>query len=68
MSLNPARTIGTVVAANDYQGVWLSWVAPPAAMRLAAILFRRFMHRETRMGISLADYHLDAVLPSYPIK
>lgn len=66
MSLNPARTLGTAVAADDYQGVWLYWVAPPAAMWLAAILFRYFAHRKNQMDVGLADYRPDALLPSYP--
>lgn len=44
MSLNPARTLGTAVAAGEYGSVWLYWVAPPAAMWLATVLFRRFYH------------------------
>ena len=66
MSLNPARTLGTAVAANDYQSVWLYWVAPPAAMWLAAILFRYVAHRKTRMGFGLTDSDPETLLPSYP--
>lgn len=46
MSLNPARSLGTAVAAGNYQGLWLYWVAPPLAMWLATVLFRRFYHGE----------------------
>lgn len=46
MSLNPARSLGTAVAANSYRGLWLYFVAPPAAMWLATVLFRRFHHGE----------------------
>ena len=46
MSLNPARSFGTALAANSYRGLWLYWVAPPLAMWLATVLFRRFYHGE----------------------
>jgi aquaporin Z len=44
MSLNPARTLGTAVAAGRYQGLWLYWLAPPLAMWLATVAFLRFHH------------------------
>lgn len=46
MSLNPARSLGTALVANSYDGLWLYWVAPPLAMWLATVLFRRFYHGE----------------------
>lgn len=46
MSLNPARTLGSAVAAQRYQGLWLYWVAPVLAMWLATVLFRRLYHGE----------------------
>lgn len=46
MSLNPARTLGTALAAGSYRGLWVYWVAPPLAMWLATVLFRRFYHGE----------------------
>ncbi len=44
MSLNPARTLGTAVAAGCYHGLWLYWLAPGLAMWLATVLFRRYHH------------------------
>jgi aquaporin Z len=44
MSLNPARTLGTAVAANSYVGLWLYWLAPCLATWLAAVAFQRFHH------------------------
>ncbi|QIX61309.1 aquaporin family protein [Hymenobacter sp. BT18] len=46
MSLNPARSLGTALAAGRYHGLWLYWVAPPLAMWLATVLFRYFYHGE----------------------
>lgn len=46
MSLNPARSLGTAIAAGSYYGLWVYWVAPPLAMWLATVLFRRFYHGE----------------------
>lgn len=44
MSLNPARTLGTAVAAGSYEGLWLYWVAPCLATWLATVAFLRFHH------------------------
>lgn len=46
MSLNPARSLGTALAAGHYEGLWLYFVAPPLAMWLATVLFRRYYHGE----------------------
>ncbi|MCR5888382.1 aquaporin [Hymenobacter sp. J193] len=46
MSLNPARSLGTALAAGSYQGLWLYWVAPPLATWLATVLFRYLHHGE----------------------
>ena len=39
MSLNPARSLGSAVAARNYAGLWVYLVAPPLAAWLAAVLF-----------------------------
>ncbi|SMB98358.1 major intrinsic protein [Hymenobacter roseosalivarius DSM 11622] len=44
MSLNPARSLGTALAAGSYHGLWLYWVAPCLAMWLATVGFLRFHH------------------------
>ena len=44
MSLNPARSLASAVVASDFRGLWVYFVAPPAAMWLAAVLFLRFYH------------------------
>ncbi|QIL75256.1 MIP/aquaporin family protein [Hymenobacter sp. HDW8] len=44
MSLNPARSLGTAVAAGHYHALWVYWVAPCLAMWLATVGFLRFHH------------------------
>jgi aquaporin Z len=39
MSMNPARTFGSAVIANDWRAWWLYFVAPPLGMGLAAITY-----------------------------
>ena len=46
MSLNPARTLGTAVAARKGHGLWLYFVGPLAAMWATAALYQR--HRRSR--------------------
>ncbi len=41
MSLNPARTFGSALAARHWTDLWVYFTAPPLAMLLAAELFRR---------------------------
>ncbi|MCB2378447.1 aquaporin [Hymenobacter sp. BT635] len=54
MSLNPARTLGSAVAAQSYAGLWLYWVAPIVAMWLAAIFFNRVYKGQTMACAILA--------------
>lgn len=41
MSMNPARTFGSAVAANNFTAWWIYFLAPPLAMLLAAEVFVR---------------------------
>lgn len=74
MSLNPARTLGTAVAAGSYHGLWLYWVAPPLAMWLVAVGFLRFHHGQSLSCAILAGcqpgpaspHASDEELPHYP--
>lgn len=40
MSMNPARTFGSAAVADIWDSLWIYFTAPPAAMLLAATLFR----------------------------
>jgi aquaporin Z len=41
MSMNPARTFGSALAAQDWSSVWIYFTGPPLGMLLAAELFVR---------------------------
>ena len=41
MSMNPARTFGSALLAQDYLGLWIYFTAPPLGMLLAAETFTR---------------------------
>jgi len=47
MSLNPARSLGTAIAAGKFTGLWVYFVAPIAAMWLVAVLFQRYYQDAT---------------------
>jgi aquaporin Z len=40
MSINPARSFGSAIAANQWQAFWLYILAPVGGMQLAALFFR----------------------------
>jgi len=40
MSMNPARTLGSAYSADEWRALWIYFIAPPAAMLLAAALYR----------------------------
>jgi aquaporin Z len=40
MSLNPARSLGTALAAGEFRGLWVYWTAPPLAAWLAAVVWK----------------------------
>jgi len=40
MSMNPARTVGSAFHAGEWTALWIYFVAPPAAMLLASIIYR----------------------------
>ncbi len=41
MSMNPARSLASAVVSNDWNGLWIYFIAPPAAMLTAAELYVR---------------------------
>jgi len=47
MSMNPARTLGSAISADEWTALWIYFTAPPAAMLSASILYRarRGAHR-----------------------
>ncbi len=63
MSLNPARTFGSALTANQYEGLWLYFVAPMLAMLLATEVYRLMRARGHRLVT--ADYEPG---PDYPVE
>jgi len=41
MSMNPARSFGSALAAGDFRALWVYFTAPPLGMLAAAQLYRR---------------------------
>jgi aquaporin Z len=42
MSLNPARSLGSALAGNDWTGFWIYLTAPVGGMQAAAFLYRKW--------------------------
>ncbi len=40
MSMNPARTFGSAVAASEWIGLWIYFTAPPLAMLAASVMYQ----------------------------
>jgi aquaporin Z len=62
MSMNPARSFGSAVTADEYKGMWLYFVAPVLAMLLATEVYRLMRARGQRLVT--ADYEPG---PDYPV-
>jgi aquaporin Z len=46
MSLNPARSFAAALAANEWNHLWIYFIAPPVAMLLAAEVFVQWKKRK----------------------
>jgi len=75
MSMNPARTFGSALAARHWADLWVYFTAPPLAMLLAAELFRRLKKGELRACAKLRHgKHRQCIFcdhkegPQYPVK
>ena len=81
MSMNPARTLGSAIAAQVWTALWVYFTAPPLGMALAAELYSRLKgpnaircaklhHDNDRRCIFRCGYHLDGMAaaqrPEYP--
>lgn len=54
MSMNPARTLASAVAGNNYVAIWVYFVAPVLGMLLAVQVY---VLRNGRHAIACAKYH-----------
>ncbi len=62
MSLNPARSFGSALTADKWNGLWVYFVAPVLAMLLATEAYRLMRKRSLRLVT--ADYEPG---PDYPV-
>jgi aquaporin Z len=64
MSMNPARTLGSALAAGEWNAWWIYWLAPPLAMIAAAEAHRRLASSAPRSGAhACAKLHHAAGVP-----
>lgn len=63
MSLNPARSFGSALTAGKWDGMWVYFIAPVAAMLLAVEVYR--MMRARRLPLVTRDYKPG---PHYPVE
>ena len=56
MSMNPARSFASALAARDLSPLWIYFLAPPLGMLLAAAMFR---HRRVVAGCAKLDHPPD---------
>ena len=60
--MNPARSFGSALTADQYKGLWLYFVAPPIAMLLAAEVYRWMRARSEKASPDRKP------LPDYPVE
>ncbi|NVO30655.1 MIP/aquaporin family protein [Hymenobacter lapidiphilus] len=71
MSLNPARSLGSAVAAQNYTALWVYFAAPLLAVWLAAVLFQRLFRDSPLSGSILAGpatIPLSTEPPQHPVE
>lgn len=62
ISLNPARSFGSALTANQWDGIWVYLTAPVVAMLLAVTVYERM--RAARKSLVTADFKPS---PHYPV-
>jgi aquaporin Z len=58
MSINPARTLGSALVANEWQGLWLYFVGPIAGMLVGGYVYRYWYYRKNNGDCSSMKFHL----------
>jgi aquaporin Z len=59
MSMNPARSLGSAVSADEWTALWIYFVGPPLGMLLAAQLYR-LTHGQSRVFCAKFHHHNSA--------
>jgi aquaporin Z len=59
MSMNPARSLGSAVLANEWTALWIYFVGPPLGMLLAAQLYR-VTHGQSKIFCAKLHHHNSA--------
>ena len=59
MSMNPARTLGSAVSADEWTALWIYFIAPPLGMLLAAQLYR-LTHGQSEVFCAKLHHHNSA--------
>ncbi len=54
MSINPARTLASAVAAHNFAFYWIYLIAPPAGMLSAAMLWRWYLCQKSEFACSMS--------------
>lgn len=62
MSINPARSFAGALAANEWNHLWIYFVAPPIAMLIAGEIFQQ--SKKKKLLLAGKDYK---EIPTYPI-
>lgn len=62
MSLNPARSFSGALAANEWDHLWIYFIAPPLAMVIAAEIFLKWKRKKIQQVNK--DYN---EIPTYPV-
>lgn len=53
MSMNPARSLASALAAGQFQHLWIYWIAPPAGMLAAGLVWKKWICTRAEFKCSL---------------
>src|SRR5262249_22138405 len=56
MSMNPARTVGSALSANEWTALWIYFIAPSSGMLFASVVYR-FLFGAQRVFCAKFHHH-----------